>query len=331
MSIIKTLKHFTQAEVDKAPGEILTKDLPYGGNRPYVIGTLLRDSANGEYITYKKWNEGAKHRVCIEHEPDELVAWKVVPAGTSSLEIPLTELGDSGLGEVKRVGFVQLKDEEIVASMMATVISAEPDVSENINNSPRLHFFKVREACEMDSSWGTANGNFYEVDPYVFKPLYLTHSVLITDCHLQHNDAVFYCVYKKHSGLLESEIQMMTHTDYGEIGFYNIRIPARRCRIQYIVASLINLSIYPVDHVQLIGEQRTVGGASVKNLFTINGNNGYTAAQLGNTTVDPYWVNSEGGTNSLDYCHDVRGYVTMNDTLRPRGKVLLQIKHYPEG
>lgn len=331
MSTVRLLEHFTQAEVDRAPGETLTKDLLYGGNRPYIIGTILRDRTNGEYITWKRWNEGSKHRVCIEHEPDELVAWKFVSAGTSGFDLPLTELGDSGLGEVKRVGFVQLTDKEIAAPIWGTVISSEPSVDEDIENSPRLHFFKVREACEINTGWSAwANGYFHEADPYIFKPLYLTHSVLVTNCHLTSN-VVFYCVYKKHSGLLESEIQMMTHTDYGEIGFYNIRIPARRCRIQYIVASLINLSIYPVDHVQLIGEQRTVGGASVKNLFTINGNNGYTAAQLGNTTVDPYWVNSEGGTNSLDYCHDVRGYVTMNDTLRPRGKVLLQIKHYPEG
>ena len=50
MSVIRTLEHFTQDEVDNAVTETLAKDLPYGGNRPYVIGTILRDPTTGEYF-----------------------------------------------------------------------------------------------------------------------------------------------------------------------------------------------------------------------------------------------------------------------------------------
>jgi len=331
MSIIRTLKHFTQDEVDKAPGEVLTKDLPYGGNRPYVIGTILRDTTNGEYITWKKLNTDTKHRVCIEHEPDELIAWKVAPAGTSSLELPLMELGDSGLGEVKRVGFVQLAEREYAATSLATVRPTDAGTADERANSPRLHFFKIREASEINQGFDAwANGSAHEVDPYVFKPLYLTHSVFVSDCRIL-NNVVFYCVYKKHSGLLETEIQMMTHSDYGEIGFYNIRMPARRCGIQYITVSLVNLSTNPVARAMFTGTLTTPGGSVVRDLFMAAGNNDYSAEQIGNSTIDPYWVNPEGNVNGLDFCHDIRGYVTMNDTLRPRGKVLLQIKHNPEG
>lgn len=330
MSIIRTLEHFTQDEVDKAPGEILTKDLPYGGNRPYVIGTILRNSTNGEYITWKRLSISTEHRVCIEHEPDEFVAWKVAPAGTSSLEIPLRDLGGSGLGEVRRVGFVQLAEREYAATSLATVRPTDVGTEDERQNAPHLHFFKNREASEINQGFAAwANGSAHEVDPYIFKPLYLTHSVFISDCRIL-NNVVFYCVYKKHSGLLEGEIQMMTHSDYGEIGFYNIRVPARRCGIQYVTASLVHLSPTSITHVMLTGTLATTGGSTVRDLFMAGGNNGYSTEQIGNSTIDPYWGNSEGNVNSLDYCYDLRGYATMNNTFRPRGKVVLQIKHYSE-
>jgi hypothetical protein len=330
MSIIRTLKHFTQDEVDKAVTETLAKDLPYGGNRPYVIGTILRDQTNGEYITWKRPQDSQEHRVCIEHEPDEFVVWKAVPAGTQSVEIPLTQLGESGLGEVKRVGFVQLAQKDYAIASSAIVRPGDFGTADEKANSPLLHFFKPRTSPKIDQGFAAlADGNGHEVEPLVFKPLYLTHSVFVSDC-LLFNDTVFYCVYKKHSGLLEGEIQMMTHSTYGEISFYDIRVPARKWALQYAIASVVNLNeTETVEVVSFYGTKITPGGVYVGDVFSVGGNNGFSPSAIGNSTIDAFWVNPNR-SNDSDYCYDIRGFVTINNTIRARGKVLLQIKHYPE-
>lgn len=109
MAVIRTLEHFTQNEVDKAATETLTKDLPYGGNRPYVIGTILRDPTNGEYIL---WSNGTEeHRLCIEHLPNEYVEWTIPTISSQSLTKRFGQMAgvNTLCAKVKRIGFIPLR------------------------------------------------------------------------------------------------------------------------------------------------------------------------------------------------------------------------------
>jgi len=205
--ITRYLEHFTQDEVDKAPGEVLTKDLPYGGNRPYVIGTLLRDSASGEYILWRKGGTEA-HRLCIEHAPHELVEWTLATETMSSAIIDLQQLTRNyPFAKVKRIGMIPL--DAAPSGAPSTYYDKAYCVSTS-SSSPNLadvtHCFTLLpEQCELKLTQVTplTQPTYCELDALLYEP-YFTDKVYFTDLSfaLSPRGVVFYCVYELNDGVV---------------------------------------------------------------------------------------------------------------------------------
>lgn len=204
--IKRYLEHFTQDEVDKAPGEILTKDLPYGGNRPYVIGTLLRDSTSGEYLLWRKGTEA--HRLCIEHAPNELVEWTIATENMSSATLVLQQLTkDHPFGRIKRIGMIPLNAATDFTpgtyydkANCVSIKTLSPD-----QNDPSHWFSMPPEKAELKLNQvsPSTKPTYCELDALLFKP-FLTDEVWFTNLHfaISARGVVFYCVYELDDGLV---------------------------------------------------------------------------------------------------------------------------------
>lgn len=238
--ITRYLEHFTQDEVDKAPGDILTKDLPYGGNRPYVVGTILRNSTNGEYITWRKGTE--THRLCIEHSSNELVEWTLATETMSSAFIDLQQLTrDYPFGKIKRIGMIPLDAAPSGApstyydrAYCASTSSSSP----NTNYKP--HWFMLgQEQCELKLTQVTPlmQPTYCELDALFYAP-YFTDKVYFTDLSfaLSPRGVVFYCVYELYDGLLEfpqSDIRN-SNSSMDVVNFPILKIPFTSGYCNYI-------------------------------------------------------------------------------------------------
>jgi len=205
--ITRYLEHFTQDEVDKAPGEVLTKDLPYGGNRPYVIGTLLRDSASGEYILWRKGGTEA-HRLCIEHAPHELVEWTIATENMTFTNINLQQLTRNyPFAKVKRIGMIPL--DAASGAVPSAYYDSAYCVSRNTTssdlNDPSHWFTLAPEQCELKLTQTTplTQPTYCELDALLYSPFF-TDKVYFTNLHIGYSarGVVFYCVYELHDGLM---------------------------------------------------------------------------------------------------------------------------------
>ncbi len=238
--ITRHLEHFTQDEVDKAVTETLTKDLPYGGNRPYVIGTILRDSSNGEYVLWRKGSTEA-HRLCIEHAPHEFVEWTIATETMSSAIIDLQQLTRNyPFAKVKRIGMIPLSATPDGAP--GTYYDSAYCVSTS-SSSPDLHdvthcFTLLAEQCELKLTQVTplTQPTYCELDALLYAP-YFTDKVYFTNLHfaLSPRGAVFYCVYELNDGLVHYPASDAkrdeSNTEYGRPMF---KIPFTSGYLKYI-------------------------------------------------------------------------------------------------
>lgn len=225
-----TLQHFTQEQVDKASTDTLAKDLPYGGNRPYVIGTILRDPTNGEYILWHKGTE--EHRLCIEHAPNELVEWTIATETMSSATINLQQLTRSyPFAKVKRVGMIPL-------SASTEAVSSEYYDSADLvskplgsNTSLSMYWFRLSQPqCEMKLTQTTplTRPTYCEPDALFYEPYY-TDKIYLTDLHFGYSQrgVLFYCVYELHDGVFHhpfSDLKLDGQFAYKHHPFFKVNI-----------------------------------------------------------------------------------------------------------
>lgn len=225
------LEHFTQDEVDKAATETLAKDLPYGGNRPYVIGTILRDPINGEYVLWEKGSE--RHRLCIEHAPHELVEWTIATETMLSATMNLQQLTRSyPFAKVKRVGMIPLSaSTEAVSSEYydSADLTSRNDTTP-MSGNPVCWFRLSRTQCEMKLTQTTplTKPTYCEPDALFYEPYY-TDKIYLTDLHFGYSQrgVLFYCVYELHDGMFYhpfSDLVLNGIAPYGYNPFFKINI-----------------------------------------------------------------------------------------------------------
>lgn len=208
------LEHFTQDEVDKAATETLAKDLPYGGNRPYVIGTILRDPINGEYVLWEKGSE--RHRLCIEHAPHELVEWTIATETMLSATMNLQQLTRGyPFAKVKRVGMIPLSAsvEAVSSEYYDSAHLVSKPLGSNVNFS--MYWFRLApERCEMKLTQTTplTRPTYCEPDALFYEPYY-TDRIYLTDLHFGYSQrgVLFYCVYELHDGVFYHPFSDLKH------------------------------------------------------------------------------------------------------------------------
>ena len=232
--MIRYLKYFTQDEVDKAPGEILTKDLPYGGKSPYVIGTILTDE-NGDRIQHVSAFRENPYNLCIEHAPDEFVDYKVVKGQLTDVELPLTQIGECGFGRVVRVGLIPLYDTGSAHDEF-TIQSRTPQAGEVDN--PRFYFCKEKALCTVENT-NTYAGRipYCEAPQILFEPEYSTHSVRFASITTSEAfGCVIYCVYKLHDGRF---VTNGYNNDVASRSYSRLVVPVRTASWEYTVCPRI--------------------------------------------------------------------------------------------
>lgn len=248
--ITRHLEHFTQDEVDKAVTETLTKDLPYGGNRPYVIGTILRDSSNGEYVLWRKGSTEA-HRLCIEHAPHEFVEWTIATETMSSAIIDLQQLTRNyPFAKVKRIGMIPLSATPDGAP--GTYYDSAYCVSTS-SSSPSLYdvthcFTLYSNQCELKLTQVTplTQPTYCELDALLYAP-YFTDKVYFTNLHfaLSPRGVVFYCVYELNDGLMyyPSSDAKVSGSDAGR-GRPMLKIPFTSGFLKYICVNNTDFTFF---------------------------------------------------------------------------------------
>lgn len=229
--ITRYLEHFTQEEVDKASGETLIKDLPYGGNRPYVIGTLLRDPETGEHILWRKGGTQA-HRLCIEHAPHEFVEWTIATENMTSATIVLQQLTRSyPFAKVKRIGMIPLN--AAAGTVPSTYYDSAYCLSRSsvgsLQNTSFPYFMMAPEQCELKltQEMPLSKPTYCEIDALSYAPFF-TDKVYFSNLHIGYSarGVLFYCVYELHDGLFHYPFSDLKHDGQYVYRFHSMfRIP----------------------------------------------------------------------------------------------------------
>lgn len=215
--MIRYLEHFAQEEVDNTSREILIKDLPYGGNRPYVIGTILRDETNGEHVLWRKGGTEA-HRLCIEHAPHELVEWTIATEDMTSATINLKQLSrDYPFAKVKRIGMIPLNaaGSTVPATYYDSALCISRTSLGSLSNSVYTPYFMLApEQCEIKVTQTTplTQPTYFELDALSYAPFF-TDKVYFTNLHIGYSarGVLFYCVYELHDGLFHYPFSDLKH------------------------------------------------------------------------------------------------------------------------
>jgi hypothetical protein len=234
MSVIRTLEHFTQDEVDNAVTETLAKDLPYGGNRPYVIGTILRDPTTGEYLLWRKGGT-EEHRLCIEHAPNEFVEWRVATETMTYATITPQQLTRGyPFAKIKRVGMIPL--DAASSSVPSTYYDSAHFTSRQISSPgvgyPIIWFTLDPGKCKMmvDQTTPSTQPTYCEPDALLYEPFF-TDKVYFINLHVGYSTrgVVFYCVYELNDGLFHYPMSDLKHEGqyaYRYHPFFKVNISA---------------------------------------------------------------------------------------------------------
>jgi hypothetical protein len=214
--ITRYLKHFTQDEVDNAVTETLAKDLPYGGNRPYVIGTILRDPTTGEYLLWRKGGT-EEHRLCIEHAPNEFVEWMVATETMTKATIDIQQLTENyPFAKIKRIGMIPLTATAgpVPVSYYDGAHCVSRYDSEPVEGRSIYWFMMSPTQCEMKVTQVTPSTRpkYCEIDALTYEPFF-TDKVCFTDLHfaISPRGVVFYCVYELNDGLFYYPFSDLRH------------------------------------------------------------------------------------------------------------------------